>query len=138
VTATLTVDGVGLMRDALAPGGARRAEVAAQLREAAMASGFFYAAHHGVPAEQVAQQFALARRLLDLPPETRLFMCHDYPVGREPRWETTVAEQRAANIHARDGVGEAEFVAMRKARDASLAAPRLMAPALQANIRAGG
>ncbi|HZF84223.1 MAG TPA: 2-oxoglutarate and iron-dependent oxygenase domain-containing protein, partial [Burkholderiaceae bacterium] len=59
------------LRDALVPGGVRRAEVAAQLREAAMASGFFYAAHHGVPAEQVAQQFALARRLLDLPPETR-------------------------------------------------------------------
>ncbi|MDN4591679.1 isopenicillin N synthase family oxygenase [Xenophilus aerolatus] len=59
------------LRDALAPGGARRAEVAAQLREAAMASGFFYAAHHGVPAEQVAQQFALARRLLDLPVATR-------------------------------------------------------------------
>ena len=59
------------LRDALAPGGARRAEVAAQLREAAMVSGFFYAANHGVPAGQVARQFALARRLLDLPPETR-------------------------------------------------------------------
>ncbi|MGM9480782.1 MBL fold metallo-hydrolase [Roseateles sp. NT4] len=78
------------------------------------------------------------RRLLDLPPETRLFVCHDYPPGREPRWQTTVAEQRAANIHAHDGVSEAEFVAMRQARDKTLAAPRLMAPSLQANIRGGG
>lgn len=78
------------------------------------------------------------RRLLDLPPATRLFVCHDYPPGREPRWQTTVAEQRAANIHAHDGIGESEFVAMRQARDATLAAPRLMAPSLQANIRGGG
>lgn len=78
------------------------------------------------------------QRLLALPPETRLFVCHDYPAGREPRWLTSVAEQRAANIHAHDGVSEAEFVAMRQARDATLAAPRLMQPSLKANIRAGG
>ncbi|MDR7267908.1 glyoxylase-like metal-dependent hydrolase (beta-lactamase superfamily II) [Pelomonas saccharophila] len=78
------------------------------------------------------------RRLLDLPPATRLFVCHDYPPGREPRWQTSVAEQRAANIHAHDGISESEFVAMRQARDATLAAPRLMAPSLQANIRGGG
>lgn len=77
------------------------------------------------------------RRLLDLPAETRLFVCHDYPAGRAPRWETTVAEQRASNIHAHDGIDEAAFVAMRSARDATLAPPRLMAPSLQANIRAG-
>lgn len=78
------------------------------------------------------------RRLLGLPGETRLFMCHDYPPdGREPRWETTVARQRAANIHIRDAVGEDEFVAMRTARDRTLAMPTLILPAIQVNIRAG-
>jgi glyoxylase-like metal-dependent hydrolase (beta-lactamase superfamily II) len=78
------------------------------------------------------------RRLLDLPPETRMFVCHDYPpAGREPRWETTVAEQRAHNIHVRDGIGEAEFVAMRRARDATLEVPTLILPAIQVNVRAG-
>ncbi|KQV95091.1 MULTISPECIES: MBL fold metallo-hydrolase [unclassified Roseateles] len=90
------------------------------------------------PGGDAAALYRSIRRLLTLPPETRLFVCHDYPVGRQARWETTVAEQRAANIHAHDGVSEAEFVAMRQARDATLAAPRLMQPALQANIRAGG
>jgi len=90
------------------------------------------------PGGDAAVLYRSIRRLLDLPPETRLFVCHDYPAGREPRWQTSVAEQRAANIHAHDGVGEAEFVEMRQARDKTLAAPRLMKPALQANIRAGG
>ncbi|KQV49539.1 MBL fold metallo-hydrolase [Pelomonas sp. Root1217] len=90
------------------------------------------------PGGDAAALYRSIRRLLALPPETRLFVCHDYPAGREARWETTVAEQLAANIHAHDGVSEAEFVAMRRARDATLAAPRLMKPALQANIRGGG
>ncbi len=78
------------------------------------------------------------RRVLELPPETRLFMCHDYgPNGREIRWETTVAEERAHNIHVRDGIGEDEFVAMREARDRTLAMPRLILPSLQVNMRAG-
>jgi glyoxylase-like metal-dependent hydrolase (beta-lactamase superfamily II) len=78
------------------------------------------------------------RRLLGLPGETRLFMCHDYPPkGREPQWETTVAEQRASNIHIRDGVSEEEFVAMRTARDRTLDMPTLILPAIQVNIRAG-
>lgn len=78
------------------------------------------------------------RRLLALPMQTRLLVCHDYPpAGREPRWETTVAEQRACNIHVRDGIGEAEFVAMRKARDATLEVPALILPSLQINVRAG-
>lgn len=77
-------------------------------------------------------------RLLSLPPETRLFMCHDYPpAGREPRWEVTVAEQRAANIHIRDGVSEEEFVAMRTKRDATLQMPVLILPAIQVNLSAG-
>lgn len=79
------------------------------------------------------------RKLLDLPPETRLFMCHDYKApGRDHyAWETTVAEQRANNVHVKDGVTEEAFVAMREARDAKLAAPLLLLPSIQVNIRAG-
>ncbi len=78
------------------------------------------------------------KRVLALPPETRLFMCHDYgPNGRDIRWETTVADERAHNIHVRDGVSEEEFVAMRTARDATLDMPRLIIPSIQVNIRAG-
>jgi glyoxylase-like metal-dependent hydrolase (beta-lactamase superfamily II) len=78
------------------------------------------------------------RRLLALPPQTRLFVCHDYPPeGRGPKWETTVAEQRAANIHVRDGITEEAFVAMRSARDATLEVPTLILPAIQVNVRAG-
>ncbi|MBJ7442828.1 MAG: MBL fold metallo-hydrolase [Sphingobium sp.] len=83
--------------------------------------------------------FRSLRRLLELPPETRLFLCHDYlPEGRDHYvWETTVAEQRRANIHAHDGVSEDDFVAMREARDATLAMPRLILPSVQVNMRAG-
>ncbi len=79
------------------------------------------------------------RRLLGLPPETRLFMCHDYKApGRDHyAWETTVAEQRARNAHVKDGVTEDAFVALRTARDAKLAAPALLLPSIQVNIRAG-
>ena len=78
------------------------------------------------------------RRLLALPPETRLFLCHDYgPGGRAYAWETTVAAQRAENKHLHDGIGEDEFVAMRTARDKELAMPVLLLPAIQLNIRAG-
>lgn len=78
------------------------------------------------------------RRVLALPPETRLFMCHDYgPGGREIRWETTVAAQRAGNIHVRDGIDEDAYVALREARDASLAVPALILPSLQVNMKAG-
>ncbi|MGX7001744.1 MBL fold metallo-hydrolase [Caballeronia sp. KNU42] len=77
-------------------------------------------------------------RLLGLPPQTRLFACHDYPPdGRETRWESTVAEQRAANIHVRDGITVSDFVAMRTARDATLGPPTLIIPSIQLNIRAG-
>jgi glyoxylase-like metal-dependent hydrolase (beta-lactamase superfamily II) len=79
------------------------------------------------------------KRILALPPETRLFLCHDYkPAGRDRYlWETSVAAQRAHNIHARDGIGEDEFVAMREARDKTLAKPALILPSIQVNIRAG-
>ncbi len=82
--------------------------------------------------------YASARKILSLPDSTRLFMCHDYPPNeREVRFETTVAEQRAHNIHLHDGIDEAEFVRMRTARDATLAMPVLILPAVQINIRAG-
>ena len=83
--------------------------------------------------------FRSLRRILSLPPETRLFMCHDYlPEGRsEYVWETTVAAERAGNIHANDGIAEDDFVAMREARDATLAMPRLILPSVQVNMRAG-
>lgn len=78
------------------------------------------------------------RRVLALPPETRLFMCHDYgPAGRQIQWETTVAEERAHNIHVREGISEEAFVALRTARDATLAMPRLILPSIQVNMRAG-
>ena len=78
------------------------------------------------------------RRLLELPGNTRLFMCHDYPPnGREPNWVCTVNDQRQHNIHIHDGVTEDAFVAMRTARDATLDMPRLILPSVQVNIRAG-
>ncbi len=82
--------------------------------------------------------YASARKLLSLPASTRLFMCHDYPPEtRDVKFETTVAEQRAHNIHLHDGISEDEFVRMRTARDATLAMPVLILPAVQINIRAG-
>ena len=78
------------------------------------------------------------RRVLALPPSTRLFVCHDYgPGGRPIRWQTTVAEQRAANIHVHDGIDEDSYVQLREARDARLAMPRLILPSLQVNMKAG-
>ena len=78
------------------------------------------------------------KKVLALPPHTRLFMCHDYgPNGREIRWETTVAEERTHNIHVHDDVAEDEFVALRTARDGTLAMPKLIIPSLQVNMKAG-
>ncbi len=78
------------------------------------------------------------QRLLALPPQTRVFVCHDYgPGGRAVACETTIGDQRAHNIHVRDGVDEDSFVAMRSARDATLAEPRLMQAAVKANIQGG-
>lgn len=82
--------------------------------------------------------YASVRRILSLPAETRLFMCHDYPPGeRAIRFETTVAEQREKNIHVHDGITEEQFVQMRTQRDATLEMPVLILPAVQINIRAG-
>jgi len=79
------------------------------------------------------------QKVLALPPETRLYMCHDYKApGRDSyAWETTVRDERANNVHVKDGVSEDAFVAMRNKRDATLSAPRLLLPSIQVNIRAG-
>lgn len=91
------------------------------------------------PGGDAATLYRSIRRLLALPPETRLWMCHDYKApGRDAyAWTSTVAEQRAANPHVKDGVTEAEFVAFRQARDVTLSAPTLLLPSIQVNIRAG-
>jgi glyoxylase-like metal-dependent hydrolase (beta-lactamase superfamily II) len=91
------------------------------------------------PGGDAATLYRSIRRILDLPADTRIFVGHDYlPSGRDrPLWETTVREQRAGNIHVHDGVGEDTFVALRKTRDKTLAAPRLILPSLQVNIRGG-
>jgi glyoxylase-like metal-dependent hydrolase (beta-lactamase superfamily II) len=85
------------------------------------------------------QLYRSIQKLLSLPPETRLFMCHDYKApGRDQfAWETTVAEERRANRHVHDGVSEDEFVAMRQERDEGLQTPRLLIPSIQVNMRAG-
>ena len=90
------------------------------------------------PGGDARQLYASMRRLLALPPETTLYVCHDYPPAtRAPAWKTTVAEQRASNIHVRDGIDEEAFVAIRTARDATLEVPSLILPSIQVNIRAG-
>jgi glyoxylase-like metal-dependent hydrolase (beta-lactamase superfamily II) len=82
--------------------------------------------------------FRSINRLLSLPPETRLFMCHDYqPGGREVQYTSTVADERERNVHVRNGISEEAFVTMRHARDASLPLPTLLFPAVQVNMRAG-
>lgn len=91
------------------------------------------------PGGDARQLYRSVRRILALPPETRLFLCHDYlPAGRsEYVWESTVAAQREGNVHVHDGVSEDDFVSMREARDKQLDMPRLILPSVQVNIRAG-
>jgi glyoxylase-like metal-dependent hydrolase (beta-lactamase superfamily II) len=91
------------------------------------------------PGGDARQLFRSIHKLLALPPQTRLFMCHDYKApGREVyAWETTVEAERQANVHVRDGISEDAFVAMREKRDSTLSAPTLLLPSIQVNIRAG-
>ena len=90
------------------------------------------------PGGDAHQLYQSIKRLLALPAQTRLFMCHDYPpAGREAAWSTTVGEQRAKNIHVNDSIDLTGFVDMRTARDATLGVPALLIPAIQVNIRAG-
>ncbi len=90
------------------------------------------------PGGSAAQLYASTQRILALPPETRLFVGHDYgPGGRPYAWESTVHDQRATNKHLRDGISEQDFVSMREARDAELDFPKLILPAVQVNIAGG-
>ncbi len=90
------------------------------------------------PGGSASMMYQSVRRILALPGSTRLFMCHDYPpAGREARWVSTVAEQRAHNVHIRDGVTQEQFVELRTRRDATLDMPTLILPAIQVNINAG-
>ena len=91
------------------------------------------------PGGDAHQLYHSIRKLMALPPNTRLFMCHDYKApGRDVyAWETTVQEEREKNVHVKDGISEDTFVAMRNARDATLSAPRLLLPSIQVNMRAG-
>ncbi|MGB2178697.1 MAG: MBL fold metallo-hydrolase, partial [Hyphomonas sp.] len=91
------------------------------------------------PGGDAGELYDSIQKVLALPDEMRLFMCHDYkaPGRDEYKWETTVAEERAHNVHVHDGVTEDEFVAMREARDATLDMPRLILPSIQINMRAG-
>jgi glyoxylase-like metal-dependent hydrolase (beta-lactamase superfamily II) len=90
------------------------------------------------PGGSAATLYQSIQRVLALPDDTELYLCHDYPPGdREPHGVTTVAEQKANNVHLRNGVSEADFVAMRQKRDATLAMPVLILPSVQVNMRAG-
>lgn len=90
------------------------------------------------PGGDAATLYRSVHKILALPEDYRLFVCHDYgPEGRAVACETTVGAQKRYNIHVREGIGEAEFVAMRTARDATLGMPKLILPSLQVNIRAG-
>lgn len=91
------------------------------------------------PGGDAKQLFASIQKILALPDETRMFVCHDYGAGgtREFRWETTVAEQKEANIHVGGGALEHDYVQMRRTRDATLSLPRLILPSVQINMRAG-
>lgn len=90
------------------------------------------------PGGSASTLFQSISKLLALPEETKIYVCHDYPTkGREHEYVTTVGEQREHNIHVHDGVTEAQFVEKREARDATLAMPRLILPSIQVNIRAG-
>lgn len=91
------------------------------------------------PGGDARQLYRSIQRLLSLPDETRIFLCHDYKsAGRDIYvWETTVAAERAANVHVHQGISEDEFVAMRNARDATLPMPKLILPSIQVNMRAG-
>jgi glyoxylase-like metal-dependent hydrolase (beta-lactamase superfamily II) len=120
------------------------ADVAYKIADAVFVGDTLFMPDYGTaradfPGGDARQLYRSIKRLMALPPQTRLFMCHDYKApGRDQyAWETTVAEERARNVHAKEGVSEDEFVAMRNTRDEGLSAPRLLLPSIQVNIRAG-
>ena len=120
------------------------ADIAYRIGDAAFVGDTLFMPDYGTaradfPGGDARTLYRSIRKLLALPEETRLFLCHDYkaPARDEYRWETTVGKQRRGNNHVHDGVSEDEFVAMREARDATLAVPKLLLPSIQVNIRAG-
>jgi glyoxylase-like metal-dependent hydrolase (beta-lactamase superfamily II) len=120
------------------------ADVAYRIGDAAFVGDTLFMPDYGTaradfPGGDARTLYRSIRRLLSLPDETRLFMCHDYKApGREDyRWETTVGEQRKHSVHVSESVSEDEFVAMRERRDAGLAVPKLLLPSIQVNIKAG-
>jgi glyoxylase-like metal-dependent hydrolase (beta-lactamase superfamily II) len=120
------------------------ADVAYLIGDAAFVGDTLFMPDYGTaradfPGGDARSLYRSIRRLLSLPDETRLFMCHDYkaPGRDEYRWETTVGEQRQSSVHVHDGIDEDAFVAMREERDAGLSVPKLLLPSIQVNIRAG-
>ncbi|SMG56241.1 MBL fold metallo-hydrolase [Paraburkholderia susongensis] len=135
--------GDGLSGEALHVPGHTPADMAYRIGDAVFVGDTLFmpdlgSARCDFPGGDARTMYESVRTLLELPPDTRLCMCHDYPPSsRAARWQTTVAEQRRDNIHLRDGVSADEFVAMRTARDRTLGMPTLILPAIQINIRAG-
>jgi len=120
------------------------ADISYKIEEAVFVGDTLFMPDYGTaradfPGGDAHKLYRSIKRLLALPPETRLFMCHDYKApGRDTyAWETTVREEREKNVQVKEGVTEDECVAMRRARDAKLSAPRLLLPSIQVNIRAG-
>ncbi len=120
------------------------ADITYKIEDAAFVGDTLFMPDYGTaradfPGGDAHRLYRSIRKLVELPPETRLFMCHDYKApGRDTyAWETTVREEREKNVHVKQGVSEDAFVAMRNARDATLSAPRLLLPSIQVNIRAG-
>ncbi len=134
----------GLTIEVMAVPGHTAADVAYRIGDALFVGDSLFMPDFGTartdfPGGDARMLYRSIQRILSLPPATRLFMCHDYKApGRDAfAWETTVAEQRAANVHIGGGKSEDEFVAMREARDKTLDTPKLLLPAIQVNIRAG-
>ena len=133
----------GLQIEVIEVPGHTPADVAYRIGDAAFVGDSMFMPDYGTartdfPGGDARQLYRSIQKLLALPPETRLFMCHDYkaPGRDEFRWETTVADERN-NVHLADGVTEDAFVSMRESRDATLATPKLLLPAIQVNIRGG-
>lgn len=132
-----------LMAKAIAVSGHTPADLAYQFDDAIFVGDTLFMPDVGTaradfPGGNAQQLFKSIQRLLAFPATTRLYMCHDYPpAARSAKWESTVAQQHAQNIHIHDGINEEAFVAMRNQRDATLEMPNLLLPSLQVNIRAG-
>jgi glyoxylase-like metal-dependent hydrolase (beta-lactamase superfamily II) len=139
-----TIQVGGLTVDVLYTPGHTPADVSYRIGDAVFVGDSLFMPDYGTaradfPGGDAHALYRSIRKLLSLPPETRLFMCHDYkaPGRNHFAWETTVAEERLANKHVRDGVSEDEFVKMRTERDAGLSVPKLLLPSIQVNMRGG-